>query len=157
MHPAGLVCDPHGRDFSHCIHFGERDYRDPRHFSPRGCGETCPVDTPGMECADHGYAWDHCPHCNPLGDCDHGLPAGAARLPGLPWYHRGGTVYATREAAEKYLFAQDRERERKLEEAGPELRRLRMAMAHAHPDRGGTNEEFMAARERYEQAVRRAS
>jgi hypothetical protein len=30
-------------------------------------------------------------------------------------------------------------------------------MADAHPDRGGTNEEFMAARERYKQALRRAS
>jgi hypothetical protein len=30
-------------------------------------------------------------------------------------------------------------------------------MADAHPDRGGTNEEFIAARERYERALRRAS
>ena len=85
------------------------------------------------------------------------MPAGAARLPGRPWYHRGGTVYATREAAEEYLYARERDLERKRHEAGPELRRLRMAMADAHPDRGGTDEEFMAARERYEQAVRRAS
>jgi hypothetical protein len=60
--PAGLVCGPHGRGFPHCIHFGERDYRDPRHFDPRGCEETCPIETPGMECAAHGYTWDHCPH-----------------------------------------------------------------------------------------------
>jgi hypothetical protein len=32
-----------------------------------------------------------------------------------------------------------------------------MAMADAHPDRGGTNEAFMAARERYKQALRQAS
>jgi hypothetical protein len=73
------------------------------------------------------------------------------------WYHRGGTVYATREAAEEYLYAWEREQERKREEAGPELRRLRMAMAEAHPDRGGTNEGFIAARKAYEQALRQAS
>ena len=32
-----------------------------------------------------------------------------------------------------------------------------MAMADAHPDRGGTNEEFIAARERYKQALKEAS
>jgi hypothetical protein len=32
-----------------------------------------------------------------------------------------------------------------------------MAMADAHPDRGGTNEQFMAARERYKQALRRTA
>jgi hypothetical protein len=154
--PAGLVCGPHGRDFPHCIHFGERDYRDPRHFDPRGCGEICPVDTQGMECAEHGYAWDHCPHRNTPGQCDRGFPAGAADLGG-PWYRRGGTVFATREAAGDYLHRWEREQEHKRKEAGPELRRLRMAMADAHPDRGGTNEGFIAAREAYKQAMRRAS
>lgn len=42
-----------------------------------------------------------------------------------------------------------------LREREPELRRLRMA--DAHPGRGGTDEEFMAARERYKRALRRAS
>jgi hypothetical protein len=32
-----------------------------------------------------------------------------------------------------------------------------MAMAEAHPDRGGTNEGFIAARKAYEQALRQAS
>ena len=94
----------------------------------------------------------HCPHGHTPGACYHGSPAGVADLPGRSHY-RGGTVYATREAAEEYLYSW----ERKREEAGPELRRLRMAMADAHPDRGGTNEEFMAARQRYERAVREAS
>jgi hypothetical protein len=31
------------------------------------------------------------------------------------------------------------------------------SLADAHPDRGGTNEEFMAASERYKQALRQAS
>ena len=34
----------------------------------------------------------------------------------------------------------------------PSLPELRKAMADAHPDRGGTDAEFIAARERYERA-----
>jgi hypothetical protein len=34
----------------------------------------------------------------------------------------------------------------------PSLPELRRAMADAHPDRGGTDAEFIAARERYEKA-----
>lgn len=34
----------------------------------------------------------------------------------------------------------------------PSLPELRKAMADAHPDRGGTNEAFIAARRRYERA-----
>ncbi|MGW4030771.1 hypothetical protein ACWEFL_15870 [Streptomyces sp. NPDC004838] len=34
----------------------------------------------------------------------------------------------------------------------PSLEELRKAMADAHPDRGGTNEAFIAARQRYERA-----
>ena len=120
-------------------------------------GPECPLDVPGGKCAEHGYTWEHCPHRHNPGDCWHGYPPGVARLPSSSERHGGGTVYAIREAAEEYLYAWEREQERKRKEAGPELRRLRMAMADAHPDRGGTNEEFMAARERYEQAVRRAS
>ncbi len=103
------------------------------------------------------YTWDHCPHGHAPENCYRGLAAGAARLPSSSEHHGGGTVYATREAAEEVLYGWEREQERKRKEAGPELRRLRMAMADAHPDLGGTNEEFMAARERYEQALRRAS
>ena len=39
----------------------------------------------------------------------------------------------------------------------PSLPELRKAMADAHPDRGGTGEAFIAARERYDAAKRRAS
>jgi hypothetical protein len=155
--PAGLVCGPHGRDFPHCVHFGEQDRRDPRHYDPRGCGETCLVDTPGMQCAEHGFAWDHCPHRSSPGECWHGYPAGCARLPGDTWYSRGGTAYATREAAEEHLYGREREQERKRQEAEPGLRQLRREMAACHPDRGGTDEEFIAARERYERALRKAS
>jgi len=37
-----------------------------------------------------------------------------------------------------------------------ELKRLKAEMAAAHPDKGGTNERFIAARERYVEARRRA-
>ncbi|WP_155054569.1 hypothetical protein [Streptomyces blattellae] len=37
----------------------------------------------------------------------------------------------------------------------PSLPKLRKAMADAHPDRGGTNEAFIAARRRYEHARKR--
>ncbi|NML55142.1 hypothetical protein HHL19_35560 [Streptomyces sp. R302] len=40
--------------------------------------------------------------------------------------------------------------------AAPDLGALKAAMAAAHPDRGGTDEEFIAARRRYEQARARA-
>jgi len=66
-------------------------------------------------------------------------------------------VYATREAAEEHLYRREREQERKRAEHEPELRRLRMAMADAHPDRGGSNEEFIAARGAYKRALRQAS
>ena len=35
---------------------------------------------------------------------------------------------------------------------GPDLAELKAAMAASHPDRGGSNEAFIAARERYEMA-----
>jgi hypothetical protein len=38
----------------------------------------------------------------------------------------------------------------------PSLSELRKAMAAAHPDRGGTNTEFIAARARYERARTKA-
>lgn len=40
--------------------------------------------------------------------------------------------------------------------ATPDVKALKAAMAAAHPDRGGTDAEFIAARERYERARRMA-
>lgn len=75
----------------------------------------------------------------------------------MHWSDHGGDFFATREAAEAYLFAPERERERKRPEREADVKRLRRDMAAVHPDRGGTNEEFIAARERYERALRTAS
>jgi hypothetical protein len=41
--------------------------------------------------------------------------------------------------------------------AAPDLKQLKAAMAAAHPDRGGTSEAFIAARDRYVRARRRAA
>ena len=48
-------------------------------------------------------------------------------------------VFATREAAEAIAHG--------------DIKQLRRQIASVHPDRGGTNEEFMAARKRYERAL----
>jgi hypothetical protein len=55
----------------------------------------------------------------------------------------GHILYASRKAAEAV--------------AAGDVKELRRQMADAHPDRGGTNEEFRAARERYERTLRQAS
>jgi hypothetical protein len=155
--PAGMVCAEHSLAGRHCVHWGQAwDKKDPGCRQRDGCSDRCPEDTPGLRCAIHPYTtWDHCPHNSRPGDCWRGYPAGCADRPGR--HYDGGPVYATREAAEDYLYQRDRERERKRAEAEPELKRLRMAMADAHPDRGGTDEGFIAARKAYEQAMRRAS
>ncbi len=119
------------------------------------CASECPRALPaGLVCAEHGYTWQHCPHGqNP---CRHGYPAGQIRIPGdhRRFWH-GSQFFATREAAEEDLHGAQRERDRT--EAEPEIRRLRMEMAGAHPDRGGTSDEFIAARKRYEHALRRTA
>jgi hypothetical protein len=61
-------------------------------------------------------------------------------------------LFANRARAEAFL-----DRHRPPRPAAADLRQLRREMADAHPDRGGTAEEFMAARERYERAQWRAT
>lgn len=65
-------------------------------------------------------------------------------------------LFATHEAAEAYLYRYERERQREAEESGPKLKALKAAMADAHPDRGGTDAAFIAARKEYQQAIRLA-
>jgi len=77
------------------------------------------------------------------------------------WYHGSardvGHLFTTRAAAEDYPYRGERERERRQQECGPDLKRLKREMADAHPDRGGTDEQFVAARQRYKQALKEAS
>ena len=150
---AGLVCAPHGRGHRHCAHF----LAPGRHCcAPGGCGEDCPADTRGVRCAQHGYPWDRCP---PGEDpWRHGYPAGVIPVPGdRPRPGLAGRLFfATREAAEADLNRGERERAERAARQAPPIKELRRAMADAHPDRGGTAEQFIEARRRYQTALRPA-
>jgi hypothetical protein len=148
---AGLVCAPHGRGHRHCVHL----LAPGRHCSAAGgCGQDCPADTRGVRCARHGYTWEHCPHGED--GCSHGYPAGVIPVPGDR--HRPGPAgrlfFATRQAAEDDLNRAERGRAEQAARQAPPIRQLRRAMADAHPDRGGTGEQFIQARRRYQMALR---
>jgi hypothetical protein len=64
--------------------------------------------------------------------------------------------FATREAAEDDLYRGERERARQASPRAPLINELRRAMADAHPDRGGTTEQFIQARRRYQMALQPA-
>jgi len=71
-------------------------------------------------------------------------------------FERDGSI-ATRHYWEHdhYLFAKFEDAEQDIAPAEPntpDIRHLRREMAAAHPDAGGSNEAFIAARERYERA-----
>jgi hypothetical protein len=99
---------------------------------------------------------EHCPHGEDR--CRHGYPAGVIPVPGgrhCPG-PAGRLFFATREAAEADLYRGVRERAEQAAPEAPPLRELRRAMADAHPDRGGTAEQFIQARCRYQTALRHA-
>jgi hypothetical protein len=146
---AGLVCAPHGRGHRHCVHL----LAPGRHCDASGgCGEDCPADTRGLRCAKHGYTWEHCPHGEDR--CRHGYPAGVIPIPGdRPRPGPAGRLFfATREAAQDDLYRGERERAEQAAREAPLIKELRRAMADAHPDRGGTAEQFIQARRRYQTA-----
>jgi hypothetical protein len=66
----------------------------------------------------------------------------------------GRLFFATREAAEDHLHRGERERVERAAPDAPLIKDLRRAMADAHPDRGGTAEQFIEARRRYQMALR---
>ena len=150
---AGLVCALHGRGHRHCVHVlspGRQCH------APGGCGDDCPADTRGWRCAQHGYTWEHCPHGEDR--CRRGYPAGVIPVPG----HRdrprpaGRLFFATRQAAEDHLHRRESERAQQAVPQAPLIKELRRAMADAHPDRGGTAEQFIQARRRYQTVLRAA-
>jgi hypothetical protein len=73
---------------------------------------------------------------------------GVIPVPGARPGAAGRLFFATRQAAEYHLYHAERE--------GAPIRELRRAMADAHPDRGGTAEQFIEARRRYQTALRSA-
>jgi hypothetical protein len=145
---AGLVCAPHGRGHRHCVHV----LAPGRHCdAPGGCGEDCPTDTRSVRCARHGYTWEHCPHGEDRRR--HRYPAGVIPVPGDRPGPAGRLFFATREAAEDHLHRGERERAGQAARQAPPITELRRAMADAHPDRGGTAEQFIQARRRYQTAL----
>ena len=64
--------------------------------------------------------------------------------------------FATRQAAEDYLARQAGPRVRPATPSASSVRALRQAMVDAHPDRGGTAEQFIQAHRRYQNALRSA-
>lgn len=70
------------------------------------------------------------------------------------WWERDFRLFGTLDAAEAYLGIGLHAPK------APDVAQLKQEMAAAHPDRGGTAEEFIAARDRYERAgqkIRRAA
>ncbi len=88
--------------------------------------------------------------------CRHGYPAGVIPVPGdrpRPG-PAGRRFFATREAAEAHLYPGERGRAEPAARQAPPIKDLRRAMADAHPDRGGTADQFIQARRRYQTALR---
>jgi hypothetical protein len=147
----GLVCAAHGRGHRHCMHVlapGRRCHE------PGGCGDDCQAGIRGWRCAKHGYTWEHCPHGEDR--CRHGYPAGVIPVPGARSESAGRLFFATRQAAEDHLYRGEGERAEQGVPHAPSVKELRRAMADAHPDRGGTTEQFIDARRRYQTALRPA-
>ncbi len=84
--------------------------------------------------------------------------AGVISIPGDQ--HRAGQAgrlfFATREAAEDHLYRGERQRAGYAAPQPELIRELRRAMADAHPDHGGTAEQFIQAHRRYQATLRRA-
>ena len=81
--------------------------------------------------------------------------AGVIPIPGQR--HRPGPAarlfFASREAAEAVLDQGPSERTERGRPRAPAIRELRRAMVDAHPDRGGSADQFIEARRRYERAL----
>jgi hypothetical protein len=89
--------------------------------------------------------------------CRQGYPAGVIPVPGdrrCPGADR--LFFATREAAEDNLRRRERERAARAAREVTLIKELRRAMADAHPDHGGTSEQFIQAHRRYQTALGQA-
>jgi hypothetical protein len=96
--------------------------------------------------------------CHRQDRCRYGYPAGVIPIPGH--CHRAGPAgrffFATREAAEGDLYREERGRAGQAGREAALIKELRRAMADAHPDHGGTAEQFIQARRQYQTALRQA-
>jgi hypothetical protein len=117
------------------------------------CRTASPRDTPASPVrAPHGRG--PC-HCGP-NRCRHGYPAGVIPVPGARPRSAGRLFFATRQAAEYHLYRGEHERTGQAARDASRIKELRRTMADAHPDRGGTAEQFIEARCRYQTALRSA-
>jgi len=85
--------------------------------------------------------------------CRHGYPAGVIPIPGVRPASAGRLFFATRQEAEHHLYRGECERAGQAARDVSFIKELRRAMADAHPDRGGTAEQFIEARCRYQTAL----
>ena len=83
-------------------------------------------------------------------------PAGVIPVPGHRQRPAGRLFFSTREAAEAGLYREERRRAERVTAPALAIKDLRRVMIDAHPDRGGTAEQFIEARRRYETALRAA-
>ena len=89
-------------------------------------------------------------------EADAPYPAGVIPVPGHRHRPAGRLFFATREAAEADLRRGERQRAERGSVRAPAIKDLRRAMIDAHPDRGGTAEQFIQAHRRYQLALRAA-
>ena len=89
-------------------------------------------------------------------EADAPYPAGMIPVPGHRHRRAGRLFFATREAAEADLNRGERQRAERGSVRAPAIKDLRRAMIDAHPDRGGTAEQFIQAHRRYQLALRAA-
>ena len=92
------------------------------------------------------------PGCISRQEFEDGTPAGVTPIPGARPGSAGRLFFATRRAAEHHLYRGERERAGQARPDPLLIRELRHAMADAHPDRGGTTEQFIEALRRYQTA-----
>jgi hypothetical protein len=100
--------------------------------------------------------FEHDTRCHREDRCRHGYPAGVVPIPRhcLGARAAGRFFFASRADAERHLHRQERRQARQdARETAALIAGLRRAMASAHPDHGGTAEQFIDARRRYEAAL----
>ena len=119
------------------------------------CHDDCPADTRGVRCARHGYTWEHCPHGKDR--CRHGYPAGVIPIPGHR--HRTGRPAILRHPRGRRRPPVPRGNASEPNRPHRKHHSSRSCAAPwptLHPDRGGTAEQFIQARRRYQTALRAA-
>jgi hypothetical protein len=102
---------------------------------------------PDITTERYGYVGDE---CDAIAASREAVKALAGREPTCAMFTTRGAVFRL-----KQLRKADRAARRKTK-APAALAKLRQAMLDAHPDRGGSSEAFIEARERYETARRAA-